>query len=362
MNWRENTDHTTAIKRLNELGEILTLIRNEPSEKAVCLSVIEEIYLLSLKLLFPKEKIISYDYCNTEEKSSSANFVNMLEDDNEADTDDTFSELLPHTMDALQKVIIEVMEKFDSEKQNLYNYICTRFKLRKIDVYNESIFSGKKYTNKKDKSATNIPTGIAISDDASNTTSNKESKKKIPVISTDQPVNNEESDGISIIDTIADNTQKDFGEMIFIDTSLFELSAQILNFINTHNRNKKMNLSSKSNYFKLFYTSGVTSCIKMCNEPPSFQHERDILNVMKFPFVDFCLTKESRTVKEIHFNSLKTFAEVSEEINNHQQIPLPIPDSVGNSYLSKVENISISKSAYSQQKADYKKEFRSLFP
>lgn len=49
MNRRKNTDHSILIKRLNDLGEILTLIRNEPSEKAVYLSVIEEIYLLALK-------------------------------------------------------------------------------------------------------------------------------------------------------------------------------------------------------------------------------------------------------------------------------------------------------------------------
>ena len=171
----------------------------------------------------------------------------------------------------------------------------------------------------------------------------KEPKKKIQIISTEQPISEENADGISVIDTIADTKQTDFDGMLLIDTCLFELSAQIINFITTHNTNKKMNLSSKANYFKLFYTSGVISCIKMCNELPSFQHERDILNVMKFPFVDFCLTKKSRTVEEIYYNPLKTFAEVSDEIDNQQQIPLPIPDSVGNSYLSKVENISISK-------------------
>ena len=314
-----------------------------------------------LKLFISKENIVSYDFCDIEEESSSPSSVNML-DDNETNTNGTFLKPLPDAMDALQKVIIEVMAKFDSEKQNLYNFICGRFKLRKIDVYNESIFSGKTHINSKDKSVPDIPIGIKASNNASDSVFQKEPKKKIQIISTEQPISEENADGISVIDTIADTKQTDFDGMLLIDTCLFELSAQIINFINTHNKNKKMNLSSKANYFKLFYTSGVISCIKMCNELPSFQHERDILNVMKFPFVDFCLTKKSRTVEEIYYNPLKTFAEVSDEIDNQQQIPLPIPDSVGNSYLSKVENISISKSAYSQQRADYKKELRSLFP
>lgn len=124
--------------------------------------------------------------------------------------------------------------------------------------------------------------------------------------------------------------------------------------------NKKNGTATRRNYYHLFYTSHLTSYIQMKDEPPAFQHPRDLLEAMKFAFVDFCLEeKECRTIPDIWKSELKFYGEVvtlsqrQAQDQPDERIPLPIPDKVGISYLERVEQRSVTKGAYSQMKTNY---------
>lgn len=147
-----------------------------------------------------------------------------------------------------------------------------------------------------------------------------------------------------------------------INAAMVELMGQILNF--SQNHNKKNGNRERKNYFELFYTSGVTSFVKLEKELPEFQHQRDIEGAMKMPFVDFCMVQRCRTIPQIFFGDLKPYGAVvptAAKERLEKPIPLPIPDGVSISYLQEVEDIKISKSTYSEQKKGYKKEIKAVF-
>lgn len=151
------------------------------------------------------------------------------------------------------------------------------------------------------------------------------------------------------------------GEFL-MNSALVELSGQILHF--SENHGKKNGNPLRRNYFQLFYTSGVTSFVKMDKDAPSFQHQRDIEAAMKVPFVDYCMIQRCRTLFDIYEGDLKQYGAVVEGLPSDKQksvIPLPVPDQVGRSYLKNVENLSVSKSTYSEQKSAYKAEMKEMF-
>ena len=109
------------------------------------------------------------------------------------------------------------------------------------------------------------------------------------------------------------------------------------------------------------------SFVKGEESVPYFQHPRDLLAAMKFPFVDFCLEEpECRTIPDIWASELKRYAEVvtlteqQAQEKAEERIPLPIPDKVGLSYLERVEENPVTKGAYSQKKSDYKQEMKQV--
>lgn len=143
---------------------------------------------------------------------------------------------------------------------------------------------------------------------------------------------------------------------------LFELTAQIIHFKQRHTT--KTGNNTRLNYYRLFFTSNITSFINAIAVPPAFQHERDLFEAMKLPFVDFCMVSSCRTIEELCNGQLKRYGQVVDlpESNRDRDnpIPLPIPDKVGISYLFRVEEKQVTPTAYSQQKKHYRQEVRQL--
>lgn len=242
-----------------------------------------------------------------------------------------------------------VKDTYDPAKGLLSHYIPFVQKRRKVDIIRkmngrnsvEEIDQGNipDHDQEKAKQKRQFPTLIRID----STVKDKEKSKS------------ETSMGHLIKDPTSSAGFDETNEEVFADQFLYELSSEIISFAE-NNRKGKRDLSTL-NYYQLFYTSGITSYIKMTPELPKFQHERQMLSVMKMPFVDYCMTEKCRSFAQIYFGDMKRYAEVVDSVDNKvdpsKPIPIPIPDVVGICYLKNKENRTVPKGTYADNKKRY---------
>lgn len=167
--------------------------------------------------------------------------------------------------------------------------------------------------------------------------------------------------GISL--HITDDINKVSATDLYSEGWFYEISSQILEFAEKHDENKK-DRATLSDY-RLFYTAGIIEyCQRMRAFAPPFQHERDILCSMKYPFSDYCLNEICRSIAALYQARLKQYGKVSdlcEESKKFQEIPLPIPADVGVCYLERKEERLITESMYQEKLQAYDQKMRELF-
>ena len=254
-------------------------------------------------------------------------------------------------LNGLAKAMDTIYRTFDPEKGTLSAMLRALTEFRKADELRKELGRLKKDYTSEDKEERERKA--------------REEHRK-PPISLDAPSGRDSEDDGSTMSEIVGCKGAEFEELEereFINDVFYELSAQILNFAAHHN--KKRGTKTRKSYYQLFYTSDLMSFVKGEKSVPYFQHPRDLLAAMKFPFVDFCLEEPvCRTIPDIWASALKRYAEVvtltKQQARNkaEERIPLPIPDKVGLSYLERVEDHSVTKGAYSQKKTDYEQEMK----
>ncbi len=254
-------------------------------------------------------------------------------------------------LNGLVKALDTIYRKFDPEKGTLSATLQVLTEFRKKDEQRKAFGRLKK--------------DFTIEDEEERERKAREEHPK-PPISLDAPSGRDDEEEGSTLSEIVGRKGVEFEELEereFINDAFYELSAQILNFAAHHN--KKQGTETRKSYYQLFYTSEFMSFVKEEKSVPYFQHPRDLLAAMKFPFVDFCLEEpECRTIPDIWESELKRYAEVvtltkkQAQEKAEERIPLPIPDKVGLSYLERVEENPVTKGAYSQKKNDYKQEMK----
>lgn len=252
-------------------------------------------------------------------------------------------------LNGLVKALDTIYRKFDPEKGALSATLKVLTEFRKKDEQRKAFGRLKK--------------DFTIEDEEERERKAREEHPK-PPISLDAPSGRDDEEEGSTLSEIVGRKGVEFEELEereFINDAVYELSAQILNFAAHHN--KKQGTETRKSYYQLFYTSEFMSFVKEEKSVPYFQHPRDLLAAMKFPFVDFCLEEpECRTIPDIWESELKRYAEVvtltkkQAQEKAEERIPLPIPDKVGLSYLERVEERSVTKGAYSQMKNNYVQE------
>lgn len=230
-------------------------------------------------------------------------------------------------LNAFEETIKQTKEKFDAEKGTLSAFFSTHLRWNTADAIEKELRKNPteriQETPTANESEPDCPPSPVLSDPT----------------------------GMGGIDEVENQ--------LLMNAALVELSSQILHF--SENHGKKSGNLARRNYFQLFYTSGVTSLVKMSEESPAFQHQRDIEEAMKQSFVDYCMIQQCQTLPEIFHGDLKQYGAVVEGLpdgKREMSIPLPIPDQVGRSYLKNVEALSVSKSTYSEQKSAYKAEMK----
>jgi hypothetical protein len=256
-------------------------------------------------------------------------------------------------LNGLVKALDTIYRKFDPEKGTLSATLQVLTEFRKTDEQRKAFGRLKK--------------DFTIEDEDERERKAREEHPKPPV-SLDAPSGQDgEEEGRMLSEEVGreDEAFEELEERAVIHDAFYELSAQILNFAAHHNR--KRGAETRKSYYQLFYTSGFMSFVKGEESVPYFQHPRDLLAAMKFPFVDFCLEEpECRTIPDIWASELKRYAEVvtlteqQAQEKAEERIPLPIPDKVGLSYLERVEENPVTKGAYSQKKSDYKQEMKQV--
>jgi DNA-directed RNA polymerase specialized sigma24 family protein len=249
-----------------------------------------------------------------------------------------FSSFVFFDEDSFQDAILLVFQKFDPKKSSLTTYLERTIKCQGIDAHRKIYGRENKEKKKKGKDFQGLRFWVSL----------------------DDPVGNSGQEGsITLGELLEYQAQLAVESNQILDSGCYELASQILNFAERHNQ--KNGSSTKLNYFKLFYTSGMTSLLNDVSELPDFTHIDEMTIAMKFPFVDYCMVQHCRTLLEIFNSDLRLYGEVVEnapDFKANKPIPTPIPDIVGINYLSRVEGKQVSPSTYSEQWTTYRTEMR----
>jgi DNA-directed RNA polymerase specialized sigma24 family protein len=257
--------------------------------------------------------------------------------------------------DSFQEAILLSFQKFDPEKSSFMTYLETAMTSQRIDAHRKIYGRVKKDKNKAEDKNNEPESKNQKAEDKNN-----DLKGQRIFVSIETPVDNSEHEGtMTFEETLKDESQLSFPveDNQTLDSGCYELASQILNFAERHN--KKNGSSTKLNYFKLFYTSGMTSLMQEQPVMPEFTHTDEMTAAMKFPFVDYCMVQYCRTFLEIFNGDLRLYGEVVENAPDSKAskpIPTPIPDIVGRNYLSRVEGKKVSPSTYSEQLKAYHSE------
>ena len=132
-----------------------------------------------------------------------------------------------------------------------------------------------------------------------------------------------------------------------------QAEAMILHF--TERRKGKQVNENKRLWYRLFFTEDLTRAAKAL--PERWYWERDLFSAVKTGYLDYYMTEICRTMAEINQTPLKPYCEVvPDAVGRTEETPLKLPADVSINYLRLREGISVSRSARSNQMAEYKKE------
>lgn len=241
---------------------------------------------------------------------------------------DIFELLSPRQMDILGKFWLEDFSKFDPKKGRFSQFLRTRLELRREDEQHGE--NGDRRVKGED---------------------GERRWKANSTIPWDAPTENDK-DGLAIGERFQDPTA-DPADMLFRDADACQLILAMLNL--TSNLTGQANNPRRRNYFRLFFTDGVSHALRTEKEPlpPFLEHERDLFSVLKEAFLDFFLTEQCRTVATLAASRTRPYGEVVEG-KSVEPLEQPLPDDVFTTYLSRVEGEKAGASALSQQRKAYR--------
>lgn len=141
-----------------------------------------------------------------------------------------------------------------------------------------------------------------------------------------------------------------FGD-IALDERAYECLALMLNL--PARLRGRANNPEKINYYRLFFTDGAVRYIREEQGTAFFAHERELLDAMKLPFMDFFLARQCRSIRSIFESPKKPYGELVEG-RPMEPVAQPLPQDAYGSYLARVEGRKVGASAISQQQTAYR--------
>lgn len=337
--WKINPkkEYTDKIQALGQ--ELAVLREGDPQKnKAVFNAKWFELYQVSLRVFC--KYVCEDDADGTAQDGQESGYVYI----NEKRVPDEVQE-------AFAKVMDEVVRLYDYEKEpNLFKFMNSRFKLRyqtllegqtftladydSSDGNNEDEATDKKDTDKKAKGK------VESLDALTYTQKDKEGEKSRP-------------------DAYTPSTTDDIDQLeaeYLLDGIFLDLAAEIISMTS------KVKLTSRVNYYRLFYTSQLISFLKVRNSKPYFQHESKVYNSLKKAFIDYCVEQQCETLEQIQAASLRWLRDVVDRVvEPNIRIPIPIEQEVELTYMNRNEmKKPIAQQTLKEQKSYYNKMFKEI--
>ncbi len=231
--------------------------------------------------------------------------------------------------DALGELWLEV-DKFDSSKGKFSKFVLSRLNYRSKDIRDKDF-------------------GVQTKDEVDEATDERKKKKKYPV-SLNAPQAKEEADGTPLEDRLEGNLPTVYEKMLNED-ALLEAVTLMLNL--PARLQGKANNPIKANYYRMFFTDGISGYIRSEFDLPEIKRERDLFDAFKLPFLDYYMAKKCRTVSELRYCNLKPYGEVVSGRTVKDELEQPLPNDVYIAYLKAVEQYSATAPALSMQRKEY---------
>ena len=114
----------------------------------------------------------------------------------------------------------------------------------------------------------------------------------------------------------------------------------------------RANNPERRNWFRLFFTEGVTCSIK--KEGQIFTQEREIFETIKQPYLDFYMSDVCRTQKKLYQTPLRMYGEIVPGQDCSKKPPLPFHADISLAYLEQCEGKKVGNSTRSNQYIPYK--------
>ena len=111
-------------------------------------------------------------------------------------------------------------------------------------------------------------------------------------------------------------------------------------------------IAERRNWFRLFFTEGVTCSIK--KEGQTFSQEREIFETIKQPYLDFYMSDICRTQKKLYQTPLRMYGEIVPGQDCSKEPPLPFHADISLAYLEQCEGKKVGNSTRSNQYIPYK--------
>lgn len=140
-------------------------------------------------------------------------------------------------------------------------------------------------------------------------------------------------------------------EELFLDERAYECLSLMLDLPNK--LQGKANNPEKINYYRMFFTDGVTDYVRSSGGQVFFAHEADLFQAAKLPFLDFFLDRVCRTVPRLASSETRPYGQLVEG-RPDEPVEQPLPQDVYRSYLAREEGRRAGLSAISQQRTAYR--------
>lgn len=123
-------------------------------------------------------------------------------------------------------------------------------------------------------------------------------------------------------------------EELFLDERAYECLSLMLDLPNK--LQGKANNPEKINYYRMFFTDGVTDYVRSSGGQVFFAHEADLFQAAKLPFLDFFLDRVCRTVPRLASSETRPYGQLVEG-RPDEPVEQPLPQDVYRSYLAREE-------------------------
>ena len=179
-------------------------------------------------------------------------------------------------------------------------------------------------------------------------------------------------DGVYVADLSLEGTISGTEDLTLADTQADPVAEEKLNGVEEQERfyelisimlnlpdrlRGRANNPTRQNYFRMFFTDGLTGFVQSTDTRPYLRHERDMFRAMKLEFLDFYMAQRCRTLPALRTGALRPYGQLVEG-RGEEECRLPLPGDVYLSYLERNEGVKAGNAALSQQRKAYEAFFR----